>query len=64
MSALFDAALVGVGGGAFAHFTAAALRSKGLSSLELDDTMGDVSSRDVSSGEFVLAGGWAAQAAM
>ena len=64
MSALFDAALVGVGVGAFAYFTAAALRSKGLSSLELDDTMGDVSSRDVSSGEFVLAGGWAAQAAM
>jgi amino acid permease len=57
MSALVDAALVAVGVGALAYFTAAALRSMGSSSPELDDTVGDVSNRDVSSGEFVMAGG-------
>lgn len=57
MSALFDAALVAVGVGALAYFTAAALRSMGSSSPELDDTVGDVSNRDVSSGEYVMAGG-------
>jgi ATP-dependent helicase HrpB len=56
-NAALDAALVAVGVGALAYFTAAALRSRGSSSPELDDTVGDVSNRDVSSGEFVMAGG-------